>query len=362
MTTTSPSSALPLRRLREATAETLALTAAAAAFVPAGVVALIVFLTGDHQLAIAYVGMFAAIAAGIVAVLAYGAGRFVVLRSESIGPAISHRSRASLGFAVFDTVAIGIAHGAIVWFVTVLSSEILASSFAGAPVYAPEAAVIVGCAGALAAYSAFSSAVRMSTTLLSVVLALFLVFGTTTAMLTASNKEWWKMNLSSLGTVWDISGIAFNATLIFSGIMVAAIARQATAPADPARALTRGDSTVRWTLVVVGFFLACVGLVPVNVSIPIHNTVATGMAVVFCALVVALKWLMPTLPMAFIGLGWTFLVVIAACGGLFALGYYNLTAVELVAAVAIFSWIIVFLRVVGARQADAEAKLAPASA
>ena len=66
--------------------------------------------------------------------------------------------------------------------------------------------------------------------------------------------------------------------------------------------------------------------------------------------------------MAFIGLGWTFLVVIAVCGGLFALGYYNLTAVELVAAVAIFGWIIVFLRVVGARQADAEATIATASA
>lgn len=362
MTATCPASVLPLHRLREATAETLALTAAAAAFIPTGIAALIVFLLGDHQVAIYSVGMFAAIAAGVVAVLTYAAGRLVALRSAHIGPEISHRSRASLGFAIFETLAIGIAHGAIVWFITLLTSEMLAASFQGAPVYAPEAALIVGCAGALAAYTAFSSAVRMTTTLLSVVLALFLVFGTTTAMLTASNKEWWKMNLSSLGTVWDVSGIAFNATLIFSGVMVAAIARQATAPTDPARALTRGDSIVRWTLVVVGFFLACVGLVPVNVSIPIHNTVATGMAVVFCALVVALKWLMPTLPMAFIGLGWTFLAVIAVCGGLFALGYYNLTAVELVAAVAIFGWIIVFLRVIGARQADAEATIATASA
>ena len=334
----------------------------AVAFVLTGLIALIVFLTRDHQLAIGLVGLFASMAGGIVALLAYSAGRLVVLRSARIGPVISHRTRASLGFAIFETTAIGVAHGAIVWFITMLASDIFTASFAGAPIFAPEASLIVGCGGALAAYIAFSSAVRMNTTLLSVVLALFLVFGTVTAMLTASNKEWWKMNLSSLGTVWDLSGIAFNVTLIFSGIMVTAIARQATAPADPARALTRGDSTVRWTLVVVGIFLACVGLVPVNVSIPIHNTVATGMAVVFCALVVGLKWLMPTLPMAFIGLGWTFLVVIAVCGGLFALGYYNLTAVELVAAVAIFSWIIVFLRVVGARQEDAEAKLPPAVA
>jgi hypothetical protein len=35
----------------------------------------------------------------------------------------------------------------------------------------------------------------------------------------------------------------------------------------------------------------------------------------------------------------------------FAVGYYNLTAVELVAGVLIFSWIIVFLRSAGSMQA-----------
>ncbi|WP_424936468.1 MULTISPECIES: hypothetical protein [Bacteria] len=38
------------------------------------------------------------------------------------------------------------------------------------------------------------------------------------------------------------------------------------------------------------------------------------------------------------------MAVIALLAILFAVGYYNLTAVELIAAVLIFSWIIVFLR------------------
>ncbi len=48
------------------------------------------------------------------------------------------------------------------------------------------------------------------------------------------------------------------------------------------------------------------------------------------------------------GLGWAYVLVIALLGAFFAVGYYNLTAVELIAAVLIFSWIIVFLRTAGA--------------
>ena len=39
-----------------------------------------------------------------------------------------------------------------------------------------------------------------------------------------------------------------------------------------------------------------------------------------------------------------YVAVIALLGVFFATGYYNLTAVELIAGVPIFSWIIVFLR------------------
>jgi hypothetical protein len=61
--------------------------------------------------------------------------------------------------------------------------------------------------------------------------------------------------------------------------------------------------------------------------------------------------------------------VIVVLAVFFVTGYYNLTAVELVAGVLIFSWIIVFLRNAGtAGRADAappalasEASLAPAA-
>jgi len=52
-------------------------------------------------------------------------------------------------------------------------------------------------------------------------------------------------------------------------------------------------------------------------------------------------------------------------GAFFAVGYYNLTAVELIAAVLIFSWIIVFLRTAGTMGPSttrADARATPESA
>lgn len=53
--------------------------------------------------------------------------------------------------------------------------------------------------------------------------------------------------------------------------------------------------------------------------------------------------------------GWIFIGVIVLVALFFAVGYYNLTAVELIAAVLIFSWIIVFLPITEAARADGDA-------
>ena len=68
------------------------------------------------------------------------------------------------------------------------------------------------------------------------------------------------------------------------------------------------------------------------------------MSVAFAALVIGLPWLVPAMPRVFLVLGFVYLAVIVALALLFFLGIYNLTAVELVSAVLIFSWIILFLR------------------
>ncbi|MET1018065.1 MAG: hypothetical protein ABWX76_14670, partial [Leifsonia flava] len=92
----------------------------------------------------------------------------------------------------------------------------------------------------------------------------------------------------------------------------------------------------------------------------IHNTVATGMAVVFCVLVFRLPWVVPGLPRAFFVVGYIFIAVIVVSAIFFATGYYNLTAVEIIAFALIFTWLIVLIRMVSAAATDAAA-LVPAA-
>ena len=127
-----------------------------------------------------------------------------------------------------------------------------------------------------------------------------------------------------------------------------ASSRYATAglPVDDA-AERRRRFVVRGGLILLGIFLACVGVFPVDEFFLVHNTVATGMAVVFAVVVVGLPWFLPSMSKVFVLFGWAYVAVILLLAVFFATGYYNLTAVELIAAVLIFSWIIVFLRTAG---------------
>ena len=108
----------------------------------------------------------------------------------------------------------------------------------------------------------------------------------------------------------------------------------------------------------MGVLLACVGVFPVDRYLTAHNVAATGMAVVFVLLVLALPRLVPSISRTFVLLGYAFVGVTVLLAVLFVSGYYNLTAVELVVGLMVFSWLIVLLRTTGAthRSDDVEAE------
>ena len=296
------------------------------------------------------IGMFAAYGGAVTAALAFTLGRLAV-REPAPDPAVARD-----GFAVpgdrlrwYDLAAIAFAHAAIAYLGWLGIAELLERSFVDAPVFPLPGAILVAVAFTLTGYVAFLSAVALTPMVLSLVLAVFLVIGAFAAMLASSDVHWWQDNLSALGMSSNSASVAFNATLVIAGIMVTTIARYATAglpvdePAD-----RRGRTIVRGGLILMGIFLACVGIFPVDEFFALHNTVATGMAVAFAVVVVGLPWFVRGVPRVFVGFGWTYVLVIVLLGAFFAVGYYNLTAVELIAAVLIFSWIIVFLRTAGA--------------
>lgn len=331
--------------------ESIALAIASAGFVLAGVVGAFVFWGRDVAIAgRGSLGEFTAIAAGIAAGVAFALSRPL---SRRIGRGDAARDER---YRWFDLIALSVGHAAIALLAWTGIAAVLQRSFQDATLYPSPATVLAGAAVALTAWAAYLSGTGLSPRQLSVVLAIFLVAGMLTAMLSAEDPYWWQMNLSALGISHDISALAFNLTLIVSGVLVTTIARVGTAslPAETS-SQRRRRLAVRILFVLLGVLLACVGVFPVDRFFLLHNTVATGMAVAFGALVIGLPWLAPALPKAFITLGFVYVGGIVVLAVLFFLGEYNLTAVELVASVLIFSWIILFLRnveVLSARTGD----------
>ncbi|MCD2441057.1 DUF998 domain-containing protein [Agromyces sp. SYSU K20354] len=356
-TVREPASILRVLRNPAATAESLestALVLGAAVFVVGGVIAWISFLGRD--LAIAgegSLGQYVAIGSVAVTLLAFVLGRIALRRradeSDASGDALPGLETPGVKIHWFDLTAIAVAHAVIALLGWIGLSDLLERSFQGAVVFTLPGALLAGVAFAVTAYAVFLSSAHLTPMLLSFVLALFLVVGALASMLSASDPQWWQENLSALGMTDDISSLAFNVTLIIAGAIVTTIARYATASVPVTTAAeVRGRNIVRVGLILIGIFLACVGIFPVDRFFLVHNTVATGMAVVFAVVVIGLRWFIPSMPRVFILLGYVYVGVIAMLGVFFATGYYNLTAVELVAGVLIFSWIIVFLRSSGA--------------
>lgn len=349
---TAPAATRRAARLRAAAAidpssqrslESLGLGVGAIAFAVTALVALASFrfepapIAGPNS-----VGQFAAIASAVTAVLAFAAGRYVV---KAPGDRLSV-------LEIVDVAALAFAHGVIALLGWTLLAVIFEGGFIGAEVFALPVVALSGAAAAVTGYVVFFSATHMDLSLLAVVLAVFLVMGILASTLSSADPQWWEMNLSALGATDDLSALAFNLTLIVAGVIVTTLARYATHALPTPH--PHGGRNVRICLIVVGVFLACVGIFHVDEHFWIHNSVATGMAVAFAVAAVRLPVWVPGMPRAFVALGWLFIAIIAVLGVMFGVGYYTLTAVELVAGVLVFSWIILFIRNAAALREDTD--------
>lgn len=351
------------------TVEGAGIVVGAMVFVVVGVLALLLFwgrtlpIAGPDSL-----GQFVAIAGGIIAFLAYLTGRLwrrqgltpieggaAAETADTTAAADTPASRRATGVDIFDTFAIALAHGILALLGWLVLGAVLANGFQDATVYHLSASALAAAAAGVTGYAVFLSAARMDLMRLSTVLAAFAVVGILTAMLSAPDPHWWQLHLSALGMTQSVSSLAFNLTLVVAGIIVTAIARYATDARgidEPGRrsAVLR----VRVGLILIGVLLACVGIFTLNISVTLHNVSAVGMVLVFALVVFWVRGALPNAPRSFFVLGYAFFAVIVLMLVFFAIGYYVLTAAELVAGVLVFSWLIVYLRVSGAAAAEAE--------
>lgn len=329
---------------RERAREAIGLQISIFAFVLEALVAMVVFrlqsapIAGPDSL-----GQFAALASAVTAIIVFVLGRVI-----AADPA--RRERRGV-LDIVDIAAFAFAHAMIALLGWTLAATIVEAGLIGAVVYPVPVFMLAGAAAALTAYVTYYSATHLDLQLLATVLAVFLVLGVLASMLTASDPQWWKENLSALGMTDDLSARAFNLTLIVAGILVTTLARYATRGIPTPH--PRGAASVRTCLVIVGIFLGLVGVFPVDEFFALHTGVASGMVVAYAVLIIAVRRWVPGVSRTFLLVGYVFTLLILLLSVFFAVGYYTLTAVELVAGTVVFTWIILFIRTADALKRDA---------
>ncbi|WP_439591307.1 DUF998 domain-containing protein [Microbacterium sp.] len=290
-------------------------------------------------------GLLAACGAAIVAVIASAVGYW---RARDLPGQEWRRALPTWKFTV-NTISVVIVHAALSFVVTYGLYKLLALGFIGLPVVPFWAVVLMAVTLGLTAWIVYLSVSSMTTQRMSSLLMAFIAIGTLTAMVTTPDPDWWQVHFSQLGSFEDLSSWVFNGTLIAGGLLVTTfavyIANDMQSLAE-AGALTspRGPRIVPVLFVVMGIMLACVGIFPVDVNLLVHNLSAMGMAAMFLVLLIAGPRLLRGMPRTYFVSAWAFLGALVASIVLFAVGYFSLTAFEIIVFALIFGWIAVFIR------------------
>ena len=324
-------------------------------------------------------GVIVAAIAGLVAVIVFGGGVWplwggwsvgaiaaisVTLSALGLGAAGYWRSRNLPGqewrhalrpwkFSV-DVATVAAVHAIIGGILTVVTFAMLQRSFEGLVVDGFTATGATAASAGLAGYWIYLSVSAITTNRLATLLVFFMASATLASMATAQDPQWWEYHFSQLGTADDFSSSLFNLALIVAGAFVTTFALYVDR--DLTTLVRQGVLVHAWAprfvsivFIVMGVMLAGVGLFPLTVSVALHNSCAIGMSLSFLALLATSPWTLKGMPARFF---WF-------CGGAAALilggallfepiGYYNLTAFELLAFATIFGWISVFIRFVDA--------------
>lgn len=332
--------------------ESRALAFALGSFLVGVIVGAGVFADGPAALSGARsVGVTAAFLAGISAGTAFTVNYLRLTRAHTPTP-ITARTRWRIGL---DTVALTVSATIIVALLTGTVFAVLQLAFREFTLDPPAAALVGGLVAAVSAYLVTGVASQLTTRAIANLLAMLLISGGLASMLSAHNTRWWQHNFSALGGGDGFSAYTFNITIVFAGLMVITLShhlvhdiRQLTPHGLPTR--TR---LLRIWLITVGILLAGVGIVSVDEAETLHTIIATTMSFVFAGLVAATSHLIPWLPRSF-----TYVSVFVLGGfGFVALlmwpiGYFNLTAVELLGSILLLLWLVLLVRAIAATAED----------
>ncbi|BDZ31955.1 DUF998 domain-containing protein [Lactiplantibacillus sp. WILCCON 0030] len=181
--------------------------------------------------------------------------------------------------------------------------------------------------------------------LLSTVLTLVIISGVAISMAVNNQRYWWQHNLSFLGTSNASSGWGFNATLIFAALLMIALIDYLFVSLHGVFPHSRRLLVLRILLTLTAVDLGLVGVFPNNAwSHAVHDQFAIILVYLIIALIVGIRWLLPNVSKDFLYLSYGVGGALILAEILFqGIGYFSLTAFEVVGFLMAFGWLLMLL-------------------
>ncbi|MDL5352734.1 hypothetical protein [Microbacterium sp. zg-YB36] len=251
-----------------------------------------------------------------------------------------------------NTLSVVIVHTVLGFLSCYALYRVLALGFIGLSVIVFWSVVLMAVTLGLAVYISYLSAARMSTQRMSALLLAFIAIGVLTSMVTSPDPQWWLVHFSRLGTFDAPSSQIFNGTLIAAGLLVTTFAVYVAHDMTDlvgrgVLANPRAPGFVSTMFVIMGVMLAGVGIFTFDANFILHNVSASGMAAMYLVLLITGPRMLRGMPRSYFVSSWAYLAATLTSVVLFAVGYFSLTAFEIIVFAVVFGWIAVFIRFLG---------------
>ncbi|USS87163.1 DUF998 domain-containing protein [Fructilactobacillus cliffordii] len=190
---------------------------------------------------------------------------------------------------------------------------------------------------------------NITPTILVDLLILMIIGGLLISMLANGNKQWWKHNISFLGTAKAIDSWQFNLTFIVSALLMLALVDYLFVSLKPLHWPPFRTFCLRLLLTLLAVDALAVGLIYNDRQVPWmhywHDQFAWAMALVIIILIGGIKWLLPNIPRSFMINSYLIVFLIILVSVLFRhVHYLSLTAFEILASALGFSWIMMLFQ------------------
>lgn len=175
-----------------------------------------------------------------------------------------------------------------------------------------------------------------------------IVGGVGFSMITNSSLLWWQKNFSFLGTEDAKNAWQFNLTLMISALLMIALVDYLFVAIQKYYKRTWQLTTLRILLTLTAVNFGAVGFFPNNGLgrlHELHNQAANFLVYMIIILIIGIKWLLPHVTKEFLTISYGIALILVVADFLFLkVGYFSLTAFEMIAFILALWWILLLLQ------------------